>query len=99
MVKIPSKKQGISDKDAPLADIRKINEMMTVLTDKIPVNIGPWQFTSKFTKYPTARELYLKTTIITEHDLGLDDLPSFFSKYFKVPIRFLLLQNLNYLKR
>ena len=35
----------------------------------------------------------LKSTIITEHELGLDDLPSLFSKYFHIPIRILLLKN------
>ena len=162
-----------------------MNEILTVLKNKIPVKIGPWQFNSKFTEYSTARELYsclpedvelaeayvfdyskgikagrldcfilqlfysndtklseiktitaqfkqpkerflevvysdavsplhignltgsvtmvkselLKTTIITEHNLGLEYLPSFFSKYFQIPVTFLLLQNLIYLKR
>ena len=47
MVKIPSKKEVISDDDAPLEAIRKIKEMLKALTNRIPVKIGPWQFTAK----------------------------------------------------
>ena len=58
MVKIPSKKEGISDNGAPLETIRKINNMLKALTNKIPVNIGPWQFTAKLSIKPTASELF-----------------------------------------
>ena len=39
--------------------IRKINEMLKALTNKIPVKIGPWQFTAKSSIKPTASELFL----------------------------------------
>ena len=58
LVKIPSKKQGISDDDAPFEAIKKINEMLKALTNKLPVKIGPWQYNSKSKIRPTAGELY-----------------------------------------
>ena len=59
MVKIPSKKEGISVNNAPLEAIRKINDMFKALTNKIPVKIGPWQFTAKLSIKPTSSELFL----------------------------------------
>ena len=42
MIKILSKKQDISDDDAPFEAIKNINEMIKALTNKLPVKIGPW---------------------------------------------------------
>ena len=48
MFKLPSKKEGCSDGDAPLIAIEKMNEMLKVLSNKLPCRVGPWtQFKHK----------------------------------------------------
>ena len=42
MFKVPSKKDGCSDKDAPIAAIQKMNEMLKALSNKLPCRVGPW---------------------------------------------------------
>ena len=42
MFKLPSKKEGCSDADAPHIAIKKMNEMLKVLSNKLPCCVGPW---------------------------------------------------------
>ena len=42
MFKIPSKKEGCSDKEAPIVAIQKMNEMLKALSNKLPCRVGPW---------------------------------------------------------
>ena len=42
MFKLPSNKEGCSDADAPLMAIQKMNEMLKVLSNKLPCRVGPW---------------------------------------------------------
>ena len=58
MIQIPSKKQVINDDNAPLEAIKKINEMIKALTNKIPVKIVLWQYSSKSNIKPTSSEFY-----------------------------------------
>ena len=58
MIKIPSKKQGISDDDAPFEAIKKINEMLKALTNKLPVKVGPWKYNSQSKIKPMKSEFY-----------------------------------------
>lgn len=58
MIKIPSKKQGISDDDAPFEAIKKINEMLKALTNKLPVKVGPWKYNSLSKIKPMQSEFY-----------------------------------------
>ena len=43
MFKIPGKKEGCDDDDAPLIAIQKMNEMVKALTNKLPCFVGPWK--------------------------------------------------------
>ena len=58
MIKIPINKQGISDDNAPLDAIKKINELIIALTNKLPVKIGPWQYSAKSKINPISSEFY-----------------------------------------
>ena len=42
MYKLPSKKEGCSDEDAPKFAINKMNLMIKVLTNKLDCRVGPW---------------------------------------------------------
>ena len=41
MFKVPTKEEGCTDNDAPFAAIKKINEMLKPLTNKLPCRVGP----------------------------------------------------------
>ena len=55
MFKLPNKKEGCSDEDAPKIAIRKMNLMLKTLTNKLPCRVGPWKFN--------------KATVLKEKDL------------------------------
>ena len=42
MFKVPTKKAGCSEEDAPMVAIKKMNEMIKSLTNKLPCRVGPW---------------------------------------------------------
>ena len=42
MFKLPAKKDGCSEEDAPLVAIRRMNDMLKSLTNKLPCRVGPW---------------------------------------------------------
>jgi hypothetical protein len=42
MFKLPTKKAGCSEEEAPILAIRKMNEMLKSLTNKLPCRVGPW---------------------------------------------------------
>lgn len=42
MFKIPSKKEGCSDENAPKLAIQKMNMMIKTLSNKLPCKVGPW---------------------------------------------------------
>ena len=41
----------------------------------------------------------LRSSIATDYELGIDDLPPVYSKYFHISLRFLLKKKIGYLKR
>ena len=43
MFKMPSKKDGCSDEEAPKIAIQKMNMMLKTLTNKLPCKVGPWK--------------------------------------------------------
>eukprot|EP00555_Chaetoceros_dichaeta_P000547 CAMPEP_0198276746 /NCGR_PEP_ID=MMETSP1447-20131203/65472_1 /TAXON_ID=420782 /ORGANISM="Chaetoceros dichaeta, Strain CCMP1751" /LENGTH=257 /DNA_ID=CAMNT_0043971709 /DNA_START=2739 /DNA_END=3509 /DNA_ORIENTATION=+ len=57
MFKIPDKQEGCTEKDAPLVAIKKINEMLSALTNKLPCRVGPWTFNSLSSKVPVDSDL------------------------------------------
>jgi len=57
MFKIPDKQEGCTEKDAPLVAIKKINEMLSALTNKLPCRVGPWTFNSLSSKVPADSDL------------------------------------------
>ena len=42
MIKNPSNKQGVSDDDASFEAMKKLNQMIKSLTNKLQVKVGPW---------------------------------------------------------
>ena len=42
MFKLPQKKEGCTDDDAPITAIQKMNLMLKSLTNKLPCRVGPW---------------------------------------------------------
>ena len=57
MFKVPTKEEGCTDNDAPFAAIKKINEMLKPLTNKLPCRVGPWTFNSLSKKVPSDTDL------------------------------------------
>ena len=47
MFKLPTKKEGCSDEDAPITTIKKMNSMIKSLTNKLPCRVGKWSITNK----------------------------------------------------
>ena len=41
----------------------------------------------------------LRSSIVTDYELGTDDLPPVYSKYFHLSLRFLIKKKIGYLKR
>ena len=67
MFKIPGKKEGYDDDDAPLLAIKKMNEMLKALTNKLPCFVGPWKSSNLAygaLKKKTYFRFYQKTLIL-----------------------------------
>ena len=45
MFKLPTKKDGCSEEDAPLTAVKKMNLMIKALTNKLPCRVGKWGIT------------------------------------------------------
>ena len=43
MYKLPAKSGDITEEDAPFLSIRKMNQMIKALTNKLPCKLGPWK--------------------------------------------------------
>ena len=49
MLKLPTKKMGCTDEEAPIIAIQKMNEMIKALANKLPCRIGPWTHSNQST--------------------------------------------------
>ena len=50
MYKLPPKSGDLSEEDAPILSIQKMNQMIKALTNKLPCKIGPWKLKDTKTK-------------------------------------------------
>ena len=57
MFKLPGKKEGCSDEEAPTIAIQRMNEMLKALTNKLPCRVGPWNMTNIAHTTPTSADL------------------------------------------
>ena len=57
MFKLPSNKEGCSDAEAPHMAIQKMNEMLKVLSNKLPCRVGPWLHSKKKKSKPKTTDL------------------------------------------
>ena len=74
MIKLPGKKEGCKDDDAPTVAIKRINAMLKALSNKLPCRVGPWTLNTPTTKL-TAKDL-IKTLPV-----DIDFVESFISGY------------------
>ena len=71
MFKLPSVKEGCVEEEAATVAVKKINEMLKVLSNKLPCRVGPWNITNLKNGTPKL------TDLLTELPVDIDFVESY----------------------